>query len=121
MNKKLVNKFKKIIRFKITNISKSPFFKFEKYLKTIKIKICKYNFIENIEGGKTYKVKYNYKLNYLNPLTWLTFVIPMMILCLSVCLIEMIKTAREVITEAIDEIKNFKSKECIDIFKIKED
>lgn len=72
-NKKIV---KKIIKYRHLN---ETMYKLDKLLRLSRVKIKNIDYIESVEGGKKYRVKYKYGLNKLNPLAWIYILIIVLI------------------------------------------
>ena len=72
-NKKVV---KKIIKYRHLN---ETMYKLDKLLKLSRAKIKNIDYIESVEGGSKYRVKYKYGLNKLNPLAWIYILIIVLI------------------------------------------
>lgn len=77
---------KKIIRHRHTN---SSLYKVDKYLKFSRVKVKEASHKEEIEGGNKYRVKYQYGLNLLNPISWI-FILYIIVMNFGEVLVEII-------------------------------
>lgn len=66
--KNKIKTVKKVIKYRRLN---ETMYKLDKLLKLSRVKIKNIDYIESIEGGSKYRVKYKYGLNKLNPLAWI--------------------------------------------------
>ena len=72
-NKKIA---KKIIKYRHLD---ETMYRLDKLLRLSRVKIKDIDYIESVEGGSKYRVKYKYGLNKLNPLAWIYILIIILI------------------------------------------
>lgn len=96
---------KKIIKFRCLN---SKVYKLDKYLKIIKVKINKLEFIESINEGKRYKVNYERGLNMWNPFSWIAIIVAFFMVL------------SEYMGEIMDDLKTLKTENLTETIKIKD-
>ncbi|APQ72988.1 hypothetical protein RSJ22_12210 [Clostridium botulinum] len=105
MDKRKEKIAKKIIKFRCLN---SKVYKLDKYLKIIKVKINKLEFIESINEGKRYKVNYERGLNMWNPFSWITIIVAFFMVL------------SEYMGEIMDDLKTLKTENLTETIKIKD-
>nr|WP_031369539.1 hypothetical protein [Clostridium botulinum] len=80
----------------------------DKYLKIIKVKINKLEFIESINEGKRYKVNYERGLNMWNPFSWIAIIVAFFMVL------------SEYMGEIMDDLKTLKTENLTETIKIKD-
>ncbi|APC84654.1 hypothetical protein [Clostridium botulinum] len=105
MDKRKEKIAKKIIKFRCLN---SKVYKLDKYLKIIKVKINKLEFIESINEGKRYKVNYERGLNMWNPFSWIAIIVAFFMVL------------SEYMGEIMDDLKTLKTENLTETIKIKD-